>query len=104
MRTFFEKLKIKWGIRSHLQLALILIVFSLAGSTAVAMKKVYFNILGIDETTHFALRTIAYIAFLFPSYQLLLLGYGFLLGQFRFFWEKEKKLFELIFQRGRKRS
>jgi hypothetical protein len=101
MRTFFDRLKIKWGIRSHLQIVLILIVFSLAGSTAVAMKKVYFGLLGIDETTSFVIRTIAYIAFLFPSYQLLLLGYGFLFGQFRFFWEKEKKLFRAIFRRKR---
>jgi hypothetical protein len=27
-----------------------------------------------------------------PVYQVLLLGYGTILGQFRFFWAKEKKM------------
>lgn len=95
----FEKLRSKWGIRSNLQIVLILVVFSLAGSTAVALKNLYFQLLGIDETTSGLIKTVAYLALLFPTYQLLLLIYGFLLGQFGFFWEKEKKLINLLLRR-----
>jgi hypothetical protein len=34
--------------------------------------------------------------FVFPAYQILILVYGFLLGQFDFFWQKEKKLLQRI--------
>lgn len=36
-------------------------------------------------------------AFVMPAYQVLLLVYGALLGQFYFFWEKEKKLLRRLY-------
>lgn len=91
-----SRLKEKWGIQGTTQIILILLVFSLAGSTAVALKQVYFSFLGFDENTNFWIKTIAYLLFLFPSYQILLLLYGFLLGQFGFFWQKELKMVSAI--------
>ncbi len=91
-----SRLKEKWGIQGTTQIILILIVFSLAGTTAVALKQFYFNFLGFDESTNFWIKTLAYLLFLFPSYQILLLLYGFLLGQFGFFWQKEVKMVSAI--------
>ena len=69
-----------------------LIVFSATGSTVVMLRKAFFGWIGFDETTSMWLKTITYILFVMPAYQILLLAYGAVLGQFQFFWEKEKKM------------
>ena len=89
---FITRLQQKWGVESVLQVILILLVFSLAGSTAVMLRKSFFNWIGFDANTAFWLKTVVYILFLFPTYQVLLLIYGALLGQFKFFWAKERKM------------
>lgn len=88
------RLQSKWELTSVRQVLLVLLVFSLTGSTVVFLRKTLFGWLGFDEATTWWVKTIAYILFVFPAYQLLLLGYGALLGQFRFFWSKEKKLLQ----------
>ncbi|QHT72016.1 hypothetical protein GXP67_13570 [Rhodocytophaga rosea] len=90
--SFINRLKEKWGVQSAIQVLLIILVFSLAGSTAVFLRKSFFELIGITEHTAFWLKTIVYILFLFPTYQALLLIYGALLGQFKFFWAKERKM------------
>jgi hypothetical protein len=90
--TLIQRLKQKWGVKSAIQVLLILIVFSLAGSTAVMLRKSFFSLIGFDTHTAFWLKAIVYILFLFPTYQVLLLIYGTLLGQFKFFWAKERKM------------
>ena len=71
----------------------ILIVFSLAGSSILYVKQPIYHALGISPD---ATRWIRYpLIILF--YQVLLLIWGTLFGQFRFFWEKEKKLGKLLF-------
>ena len=89
---FLYKLKDKWGLQSLVQVVAVLAVFTLTGSTVVLVRKFLFDAIGFDETTPFWLKTVTYLFFVMPFYQILLLGYGFLLGQFAFFWEKEKKL------------
>jgi len=98
----FNQLKAKWGIESNLQIIAILVVFTLAGPSVVFIKSWYFNLLGFDDSTSMTTKTIAYLLFIFPAYQILLLLYGFLLGQFRFFWEKEKALARMIWRFGGK--
>ena len=92
-KNFIEKLKIKWGLESVFQVIIVLLVFSITGSTVVYLRKFLFSVLGFDESTSMWLKTITYIVFVFPAYQVLILAYGTLLGQFDFFWKKEKKLF-----------
>ena len=97
-----KRLKTKWGIESNWQVFAILLVFTLAGPTVLLIKGWYYEVLGFDEKTPQATRTIAYLLFIFPAYQALLLIYGFIFGQFRFFLEKEKALarsFARIFMR-----
>ena len=90
--SFLNKLKAKWQLDSMLQVVAVLAVFTLTGSTVVFLRKFLFAMLGFDDATPFWLKTVTYLLFIFPAYQVMLLGYGFLLGQFRFFWEKEKKM------------
>lgn len=87
-----ERLKKKWGIRTENQFWRIMIMFSLAGSSCVLVRKPVFAQLGITADTNFALKTLAWLAVIFPSYQVLLLVWGFILGVFPFAWWFEKKM------------
>ena len=88
----FERLKIKWNITSNWDFFAIMIVFSLAGMAIPYFRKPIFHQLGITEHTHLWIKILAYIPLIPPVYQLNLLLFGFLFGQFDFFWEKEKRL------------
>jgi hypothetical protein len=96
VNKFLTKLKVKWGLDSLVQVVLVLVVFSLTGMSVVFLRKTFFHLIGFDEHTPMWLKTVTYIFTVFPAYQVLLLFYGFLLGQFSFFWEKEKKMFRFI--------
>lgn len=94
--SFLNKMKEKWGLNSLVQVVLVLIVFSLTGMSVVLVRPIIFSWLDFDAQTPFWIKTITYLLLIFPLYQILILVYGTLLGQFSFFWEKEKKLFKAI--------
>ena len=88
-----RKLKEKWGITSDFQLVIILIVFSVTGSIAVWIAKPLLDFVGLDKTTlspwvFWPIR----ISIIFPIYQVLIVVIGALFGQFKFFWNFEKKM------------
>lgn len=88
---WFEHLKSKWNLKSSKQLILILIVFACTGFTVLFIKKPLFDFLGINQQKGI-FKTIVYLIAILPLYQILLLFYGFVFGQFKFFWEFEKKM------------
>lgn len=90
------KLKKKWGITSTLQFILILVVFSLAGLAITQCRAPVFHVFGLTEETPMWLKVTVYLLCVFPLYQLFLLVFGALLGQFRFFWEKEKRMVQWV--------
>ncbi len=94
--SYLQKLKKKWGLSNLFQVVIILIVFSLTGMTVVLVRPIVFSWFGFDEHTHFWVKAVTYILLIFPMYQTLILVYGALLGQFSFFWEKEKRLINFI--------
>ena len=98
MSNIFEKLKQKWNITSNKDLILIMLVFSLAGSVIGFERRPIFHLLGITHDTHLWVKIAAYLPLIPPIYQLNLLFFGFLLGQFDFFWEKEKRLGRFLWQ------
>ncbi len=91
MEEFIEKMKKRWGVESFGGLLLILFIFSITGMTALYVRKVVFGWLGINAETPLWIELIAWVLVVFPSYQLLFLVYGFVLGQFEFVWNFEKK-------------
>lgn len=93
---FLQRLKTKWELESTLQVILVLIVFSCTGSTVVFIKKSLFLLFGFDDNTPFWIKAVTYISCILPLYQVLLLVYGFIFGQFNFFWNKEKKMLKGI--------
>ncbi len=92
-----ERLKNKWGIRNNWSIIAILIVFAINGSFAAWVAKPVCNYLGISLDTMSAL---AYwpirILLIFPIYQLTLPLVGWLFGEFKFFWNFEKKFLKRV--------
>ena len=89
----FEKLKKRWNIESNFQIVIILIVFAITGSTTVYIKRMFFDLIGITPETHLWIKVLLYIPSILVIYNILLLIVGSLFGQFRFFWNFEKKFF-----------
>lgn len=73
----------------------ILLTFSLAGLTMVWLKGPVTEFL-LPSTVPGWLQWVIYLILMLPLYQLLLLGYGTLLGQFDFFWNKLKAVGRLM--------
>ncbi|HMC00438.1 MAG TPA: DUF6787 family protein [Flavobacteriaceae bacterium] len=88
-----NKLKERWNITSNWQILIILIVFAVTGSTATYIGK---PILDFFNITQESLNSVLYwfirIALLFVVYQFMLVFFGWLFGQFQFFWNFEKKM------------
>ena len=79
-------------VRDFKQLIIIFIVFGITGSLSVILGKyVLINIFGesfLNNDYYWLLRLIL----IFPIYQVLLIIVGAFFGQFRYFWEIEKKI------------
>ena len=95
-----DKLKQRWGITSNVQIILIFIVFAINGSFAAWVANPVTEFIGLDkETTNGFIYWPLRILLIFPIYQLTLPIVGFLFGQFKFFWNFEKKFFSRMFRR-----
>ena len=79
-------------VKDFNQLIIIFIVFGITGSLSVVLGKyVLIKIFGesfLNNNSYWLLRLIL----IFPIYQVLLIIVGALFGQFRYFWEIEKKI------------
>ncbi|SHM44015.1 DUF6787 family protein [Salegentibacter salegens] len=92
-----NKLKARWGIDSNWQIVIIFIVFAITGSTSAKLAEPLCNLLGIYEaSSHWAVYWSARIFLIFPIYQVLLVSFGWIFGQFQFFWAFEKKMLRRI--------
>ena len=98
-----RKLKQRWGLTSNKQLLLVLLVFAITGTTAARCAAPITEWLGLPTEgsspwVYWPLRIVVVL----PVYQVLLLAFGFLFGQFAFFWQFEKRMFaKLGFSRER---
>lgn len=100
--SWFRRLQRRWGLQNATQVWIVLLVFACTGTTAVYIKKPIFALLGIDTATPWYWRTFWWLLTVLPAYQVLLLFYGFVFGQFRFFYNFEKRLFSRLLGRKRK--
>ena len=90
-----KKLKERWNVTSNWQLTIIFIVFAFTGSTAAYLSKPVTSALGITKENlslwfYWPFR----LLIIFPVYQIMLVLIGTLLGQFKFFWDFEKKMLD----------
>ena len=89
-----KKIKEKWGITSNTQLIVIFIVFGITGSLSLIVTQPLLDMIGfkkgiISSWLYIPLKLIL----IFPAYQVILIIIGTIFGQFRFFWNIEKKMF-----------
>ncbi len=88
-----DKLKKRWGIDSNFQIIIIFVVFGITGSISTKLAAPVTEFIGLDvETTSSWVYWTARILLIFPIYQVLLVFFGWLFGQFQFFWNFEKKM------------
>ncbi len=87
----FKRLQDKWGVSTR-QFWIIFIIFGLTGTTTAALTRYITSWLGMDESTYWVWKVLLRVGMLVFGYQAILLTYGFLLGQWAFFWKYEKKL------------
>ncbi|CAN5447155.1 hypothetical protein BH23BAC1_BH23BAC1_06610 [soil metagenome] len=90
---YIEKLKLRWGVKNAFQVLIILIVFAATGFSVLYLKQPIYNLAGISEQTPGWIKFVFYTITILPVYQLVLLFYGFIFGQFTFFWNFEKRMF-----------
>jgi hypothetical protein len=89
--------KQRWNIKSNWQLVVIVIVFALTGTTSSILSKPILTFIGIaKEDVSVWVYYPSYILLILPVYQILLVFFGFVFGQFTFFWEFEKKMLQSL--------
>ncbi len=91
----------KWNIQTDRDFWLIMLTYSLAGMTILPVKKIIFHLVGVDSHTPFWLVALIYIPLVPPAYQVVLIFFGTILGQFDFVWGQAKKRFRFL--SGRKK-
>lgn len=89
--------KERWNITSNTQMVVILVVFAITGSSSALLSKPILAVFGIikGDVSNWIYYPL-YILLIFPVYQVLLISFGFLFGQFKFFWAFEKKMLKSL--------
>ena len=93
--AWIERLRHRWNLASPLQVIIVLIVFACTGFTILFLKKPLVQFL-VGKQGDTVMVSILYYILILPLYNVILLGYGFLFGQFSFFWAFEKKIFKRL--------
>jgi hypothetical protein len=99
--SWIQKLMLRWKLESAFQVVVVLVVFACTGFTVLFIKKPILHFLAGEQEASVTASVIYYLLIL-PLYNVILLAYGFLFGQFNFFWEFEKRFFNRIFKRPKK--
>lgn len=94
------KLQKRWELNSLRQVVLVLIVFACTGFTVFFLKKPIMAWIANSGDDNL-LYSVAYYVLILPVYNAILLVYGFIFGQFHFFWRFEKKMWQRMTGRGR---
>lgn len=88
-----KRLKQRWNIDSDFQLFVIFLVFAITGSSSAWLSTPVCTWLGISKATmSYGVYLPLRLLLIFPIYQVLLVTIGWILGQFTFFWNFEKKM------------
>ena len=89
----FKKLEHKWVVKQRWEMIRIFIVFALTGSSSVFVGRPIIKAIGITkENLNIVFYYIIFSIIALIFYQILLVTFGYLFGQGKFFWEFEKKM------------
>lgn len=89
----FKKLEKKWILDYRWEMIRVFIVFAITGSSSMFVGRPIIHYIGITkENLNPVLYWILFIILALLFYQILLVSFGWLFGQFNFFWKFEKKM------------
>jgi len=91
--VLFKKLEKKWVLTYKWEMIRVFIVFAITGSSSLVVGRPFVKLLGITKDNfNPILYWILFILITITFYQFLLVFFGWLFGQFQFFWNFEKKI------------
>ena len=94
---FINKLENKWIVNQRWELIRIFLIFALTGSSSVFVGRPFIKLLGVSkDNLHISVYYALFIVISLVFYQILLLFWGWILGQFDFFWRFEKKMLKRL--------
>ncbi len=89
----FKKLENKWKVTYRWEMIRIFIVFAITGSSSAFVGRPLIKLLGINqENFGIWLYWVLFVVISLVFYQFFLVLFGWLFGQFEFFWDFEKKM------------
>lgn len=92
-----NKLKERWGIATVYQFILIIVVFAINGSVSARISSFLMKLIGInDDNTHWFIYYLILLVLVLPIYPFLLMGFGYLFGQSKFFFPFGKRMLAKI--------
>ena len=91
-----KKLKERWGITSNFQIVIIFIVFGITGSVSAYISGPLTNIIIGESELHWLIKLLIRIIVLTPIYQVLLLFFGYIFFQYKFFYNFVKKFMSVL--------
>lgn len=98
--SLLSRLRARWGVSTG-QVFVILLVFACTGFTVMFLKRPIVALLTGDGEQSL-LAGVAYYLLFLPVYNVILLAYGTLFGQFRFFWAFERRILARLRPRRRR--
>ena len=92
-----NKLEKKWIVNQRWELIRIFLIFALTGSSSLFIGRPFIKLLGVSkDNLHISVYYALFIFISLVFYQILLLLWGWILGQFDFFWRFEKKMLKRL--------
>ena len=89
----FKKLEKKWILDYKWEMIRVFMVFAFTGTSSLVIGRPIIKLIGITkENLNPILYWFLFIIIGLIFYQILLVTFGWLFGQFKFFWEFEKKM------------
>ena len=89
----FKKLEKKWILDAKWEMIRVFIVFAITGSSSMLVGRPIIEMIGITkENLNPILYWVLFIIIGLIFYQILLVTFGWLVGQYKFFWNFEKKM------------
>ena len=87
-----KKLKERWNLKSNGQVLIVFLVFAITGSSAAKLAQPVTELFEIKREMGWYIYWPFRILIIFPIYQVLLVFFGWVFGQFEFFWTFEKRM------------
>ena len=91
-----KKIKERWGITSNFQIVIIFIVFGITGSVSAYISGPLTNIIIGESDLHWLIKLLIRIIVLTPIYKVLLLFFGYIFFQYKFFYNFVKKFMSIL--------